>query len=603
MDHLLPHYERELALLRRSMAIFGERYPKLAANLGITGEHCEDPHVERLLQSFALLAADIDTRLHDNNPEFTKALLGTMCPQYLRPIPACAIARFDISDVVGEMTLPSTIARGTALAAKTAACRFRTVYDVTLLPLSIASAHYRTTVPAPRGVVLPADMTGLLSITFECSLDGFPVEKTGGVLRIHIHGPDRLATAVTDTMRLRTAAAFVEDSDGVWTALTEVPVAAVGRYAAERLIEEDNGRQALRLLAEYFAFPKKFDFVDVDLGALAKAAGWKQELTLHLAVSDVHPDSHTAQSLKALSADNLWLFCTPVVNLFKVKSLTLNRDIVDGSYPIPVRNTEQGDGDLWSIDGVRVSTRSGKMGTVHPFTSLMHGTASKVAGPYWMLMQVDARTVPEPDAAALGLVGLDGRFAENADFGQLTVDISYSNGDRPRTMGFGAEAGDLASDETAKGVRIAMLGAPTAPHRVALDGDATWRLLAEAARQSIELTRAGLEPLKRLLRQFVRQPSEQARAVEALKNLAHRPKLLWQLGEPMPSLVRGLEVTLTLDEQAFATTSLSGFAQAMVPFFAFQVPVTNWVELVVISVNTGVELWRSEPAAGAIPLI
>ena len=71
----------------------------------------------------------------------------------------------------------------------------------------------------------------------------------------------------------------------------------------------------------------------------------------------------------------------------------------------------------------------------------------------------------------------------------------------------------------------------------------------------------------------------------------------------MPSLVRGLEVTLTLDEQAFVATSLSAFARAMVPFFAFQVHVTSWVELVVTSVNTGVELWRSEPAAGAIPLL
>jgi type VI secretion system protein ImpG len=603
MDHLLPHYEKELAVLRRSMGIFAERYPKLAASLGISGDHCEDPHVERLLQSFALLAADIDTRLHDSNPEFTHALLGTMCPQYLRSIPACAVARFDISDVVGEMTLPSRIVRGTALAAKAAACRFRTVYDVTLLPLSITSARYRATAPATRGVVLPADTTGLLSITFERSIADFPLEKIGAAVRVHISGPDRLTAAIADTMLLRTAAAFVEDSEGQWTALTESPVAAVGGQEAERLVEEDKGRQALRVLAEYFAFAKKFDFVDIDLAALAKAACFDQTLTLHLAVSDVHPDSRTAQSLKTMSADNLMLFCSPVVNLFKVTSLTLNRDIADGTYPIPTRNTEQDDGEFWSVDDVRVSARSGGLGTIQPFTSLMHGTARKVAGPYWMLMKIDPRTVPEADAAALGLVGLDGQSAENADFGQLTVDLTYSNGERPRTMAVGAEGGDLSSDQAAKGVRIAMLDAPTAPHSLPLDGDATWRLLAEATRHSIELTRAGLEPLKRLLRQFVRQPSEQARAVEALKNLAHRPKLLWRVGEPMPSLVRGLEVTVTLDEQAFVATSLSAFARALVPFFAFQVHVTNWVELVVISVNTGVELWRSEPASGSIPLI
>ncbi|MGC2945232.1 type VI secretion system baseplate subunit TssF [Burkholderia ambifaria] len=54
MDHLLPHYERELGLLRASIASFSARYPKIAVRLGINGDRSEDPHIERMLQSFAL---------------------------------------------------------------------------------------------------------------------------------------------------------------------------------------------------------------------------------------------------------------------------------------------------------------------------------------------------------------------------------------------------------------------------------------------------------------------------------------------------------------------------------------------------------------------
>ncbi|ARK51889.1 hypothetical protein BOC36_00840 [Burkholderia pseudomallei] len=99
MDHLLPHYERELSLLRRSVALFATRYPKIAVRLGISGDRSEDPHVERMLQSFALLAADIGSRLDDNYPQFAEALLGMLYPQYLRTVPACAIAQFDVSEV------------------------------------------------------------------------------------------------------------------------------------------------------------------------------------------------------------------------------------------------------------------------------------------------------------------------------------------------------------------------------------------------------------------------------------------------------------------------------------------------------------------------
>ena len=57
LEELLPYYERELAALRGLAAEFAERYPKVARRLQIARDHCEDPHVERLIESFAFLAA------------------------------------------------------------------------------------------------------------------------------------------------------------------------------------------------------------------------------------------------------------------------------------------------------------------------------------------------------------------------------------------------------------------------------------------------------------------------------------------------------------------------------------------------------------------
>ena len=118
MDDLLPNYEQELNLLRRAVSIFAARHPKIAARLGISGDNCDDPHVERMLQSFALLAANIGRRLDDNYPEFSETLVGMTYPQYLRPIPACAIARFDVSRSYDQITEPSKVARGTLLTGK-----------------------------------------------------------------------------------------------------------------------------------------------------------------------------------------------------------------------------------------------------------------------------------------------------------------------------------------------------------------------------------------------------------------------------------------------------------------------------------------------------
>ena len=604
MDHLLPHYERELTQLRQSMAHFASRYPKMASRLGIAGDHCEDVHVERMLQSFALVAAGIDSRLHDNDPEFTASLLGTVHPQALRPLPACSIARFELTeDVIHKLTAPVNIARGTGLTGKRENCRFRTVYDVTLAPVRIESAGYRSTANPPANVSLPPDATGVLSITFSSTQPGWRTEQVPRAVRVHLSGAQPLVSAMMDTMLLRTATAYVEVAGGRWLTLPRSPVTAVGVRAEERLIEEEEAWQPLRLLGEYFAFPKKFDFVDIDLRMLAAAAGTAGTLTLHLVVRDVHRDSRTAQVLAQLSAAHLQLFCTPVVNLFQITSLPLKRHLATGAYPVPSLNTEVNDGEVWSIDAVRTPMEKGRTSEIRPLTSLLHGSAAKLTGPYWVDMQRFARAHEETPDMALGLVGLDGQLMSQAGLGQLTADITYSNGNRPQSMAFGDEAGDLVNEQGPIATRIRMLCAPTEPKRLPLDGDAAWDLIAQLTPHSIELTRAGLDQFKRLLRPFARRTSGQGGLIDAMKNLSHRARHLWLPGEPMPSLARGFEVTLSLDEQAFVASAISAFICALDVFFARQVPETGFVQLIVISANSGAPIQRCEPRRGTRALI
>ncbi|KVD71668.1 hypothetical protein WS62_10050 [Burkholderia sp. ABCPW 14] len=65
MEPLLPHYECEVGLLLRSLTEFTQRYPKIGARLGIGNGH-GDLHVDRMIQTFALLAARVDAKLEDS---------------------------------------------------------------------------------------------------------------------------------------------------------------------------------------------------------------------------------------------------------------------------------------------------------------------------------------------------------------------------------------------------------------------------------------------------------------------------------------------------------------------------------------------------------
>ena len=138
MDDLLPYYERELAFLRRHSADFAQKYPKIAGRLLLSGDVGDDPHVERLIESFALLASRVHKRLDDDLPEITEALLEVLYPHYLRPFPSCSIIQLQLSDSGAHLGKKTLLPRGTLLSSRPVRgvpCRFRTAFDVDLAPI------------------------------------------------------------------------------------------------------------------------------------------------------------------------------------------------------------------------------------------------------------------------------------------------------------------------------------------------------------------------------------------------------------------------------------------------------------------------------------
>jgi type VI secretion system protein ImpG len=326
MEELLPYYERELAFLRRYSRDFAERYPKIAGRLAMSGDGCDDPHVERMIESFAFLTARVSKKLDDDYPEFTEALLEVLYPHYLRPFPSCSVAHFDVRGVAAQLSAPVTIARGTFLttrAVRKVECRFRTAYDVTFAPVRVAAAAFERAVSAPSAVQLPKGATGAIAVTLEFvgergGFESLPLDR----LRVYMDGEPSFVAALGDALFLNTAAAYVEgERTGVWTRLTRVPLHEVGFAENEALIDcPARSHPAYRLLTEHLSFAEKFNFFDIDLAALRRGLTPGvpvRRLTLHLVLKDLRSDSHAARLLESLQAEHLSLHCTPVVNLFQ----------------------------------------------------------------------------------------------------------------------------------------------------------------------------------------------------------------------------------------------------------------------------------------------
>src|SRR5690349_4725928 len=151
-ERLLSLYNTELRHLREMAGEFAREYPKIAGRLALdrdAKEACPDPYVERLLEGFAWLAARVHLKLEAEFPRFTQALLETVYPHYLSPVPSMAILRFEIDPQQPALAEGVSIPRGTSLKSnlgkgERTPCVFQTAHEVTLLPLRIAEARYFT---------------------------------------------------------------------------------------------------------------------------------------------------------------------------------------------------------------------------------------------------------------------------------------------------------------------------------------------------------------------------------------------------------------------------------------------------------------------------
>src|SRR3954462_830483 len=93
-ETIYRYYERELLFIRQMAQEFARQYPAAAGRLLLEPNRSIDPHVERLIEAFALLAGRVQHKLDDEFPELTDALLSILYPHSLAPVPSLAVVQF-----------------------------------------------------------------------------------------------------------------------------------------------------------------------------------------------------------------------------------------------------------------------------------------------------------------------------------------------------------------------------------------------------------------------------------------------------------------------------------------------------------------------------
>ncbi|GAB3458471.1 type VI secretion system baseplate subunit TssF [Massilia terrae] len=598
MDELLRYFEEELGLFGAYAREFRDRFPKPAGELHIAGEVYEDPSVARLIQSVALMSARIRKRLDDDYPKFTESLLESLYPHFLRPLPSYSIAQ------VGTASELATLPRGTTLQSASVdhvVCQFRTVYDVALSPLSVTRAEYSSIVNAPRALRLPRGVTGCVSLTVESAAPGVEIAAGPPALRLFVDGEASLRAAVIDALFMHGAAVFIEPGPGVaWQQLPHSPLRLAGLAEADPMLPfPSRAHPAFRLLTEFFAYPDKFNFIDLDLAMLHPLLPARcQRFTLHVLLTGIPGDYNEARLLATLAPKHLLAGCTPVINLFEKAGVPVQLSHTSADYTLLADAAHASAYEVYSVNQVRLLREGagGQVADFRPLYAVRQDTPAGVPRNWWLIRRDDAIGAASP-GHELRICLLDSAFRPSMTGGAtLSTELTCTNRDLPSRLRYDQPEGDLRADGLATAAPIRLLRKPTPSYRFESGNRAHWRLVSQLALSYARLTDAGLADFQQMLSLYdvTRSPASQ-RLIGGVTGLAHGLVRAWVKTLPASTLMPGIAIRMTVDEQAFAGSSLYVFAQVIDRYFAMNAQLNCFTQLTLVSAQTGQEIIRCQP--------
>ncbi len=605
-DEMLLYYERELSFLRRMGAEFAERYPKVAARLQLEANKCEDPHVERLLESFAFLAARVHLKIDDQFPEITEGLFQILYPHYVRPIPSMSLVQFHLDPEQGKLTTGYRIARESMLFSRPVngvPCRFRTCQEAVLWPLAVAEAQW-TTVERIQPPLKAPDAVAALRVELRCQAESFSKLDIDS-LRIYLSGDGNLPYTLHELLLNNCRQIIVRDLD---TQARRPPVVLPGSVVRQSGLEEEDAMlpyprrsfRGYRLLQEYFAFPQKFLFLDLGGFDPLRAAGFGEAVEFVFLISPFERAERHFALESAVSRDTLRTGCATVVNLFPQVAEPILLDQRQPEYLIVADARRRQSTEIFSVEQV-TGVLSGASDAVafEPFYAYRHESSGGTDRTFWYATRRPSGWASDGGTEVyLTLADLTNRPVR-PDADAITCRLLCFNRDLPARLPFGNENGDFELETGGPISRIVCLAKPTPVVQPPLGGSLQWRLISQLSLNYLSLVDGGVEALREILR--IHNFSNAAYAdkqIAGLTAVASRPSMVQLASEHGISFARGRRVEIELDEDQFTGGGAFLFASVLERFLGLYVSLNSFIVLTARSPQRRSPLKEWPPRSG-----
>ena len=601
IEELLPYYEKQLQEFGQQSRDFAEKYPKIAQRLSLNQEQIDDPHIERLIQAFSLIAARIDKKLADSYDIFTNSIFEVMFPQYLKHFPSCTVVSFEDINKQKQLTEVHLIPRNTTVKSRSfkgVQCEFNTSNDVRLLPIHLQQLQFKTN-PSHH---INLNQNASLSMTFDLfnqaqtwiyteklpiyldAISNFPLQVLDGIFKSETRFSIKIGQYVED----------IPNPYGIW-----------GFEELDSLLPVDkHTHHAYRLLLEYFCFPDRFSYLVLDLGFLKKVPLEQSSVELQIHLKLNLNDQAVIRNYSEMSEANFKLFSTPCVNLFEKHAEPQKINHKQLEYPLITDAHHPEYYQVYSIvemNMVREKSNQDRVyHPVHPFFAMSHYYGDDVKFFYSLNALQYHDNVVE---TGYSILSKDLQpYALTSDF--ISTKLLCSNRDLPYEA-LKQSNNVLTLNDSSMARRALVLTRPTKNYKFKQSKKEQWRIISHLSLNNLALMKGdSLSNIKELLELYNLPASrENHLIIDSIKSVNFDLSHKMIDSKPFPLYVRGVCVKINIDAQVFRGHSLYIFSQLLSHIFNLKVQINSFVDVRVFDSNNNQELYQCVQNVGGKKLL
>jgi len=601
IEELLPYYEKQLQEFGQQSREFAQKYPKIAQRLSLNQEQIDDPHIERLIQAFSLVAARIDKKLADSYDIFTCSLFEVMFPQYLKPFPACSVVSFEDINKIKQLTEAHEIPKLTALKSRSfkgVQCEFATTRSVRLLPILLNNLSFKTNPSAHMHLNQNATLSFSFKI-FNHSKKNLTNEK----LPIYLDAISSFPLQVLDNIfnkstgfSLKTGNDFIEITN---------PFEVVGFDETESLLPIDqHTHHAYRLLMEYFCFPEKFNYLNLNLNFLKHLPAEQNEFEVRIHLKLNLNDQACIRNYAELNVANFKLFSAPVVNLFnkqaepqKINHKQLEYSLVTDAHHPDFYQVYS----IYEMNMIREKSNQDQViFPVLPFFAMSHYHQESIQF-FYSLNPIQLQNKPVETRYSIISKHLSPQSTKS-DF--ISIRLLCCNRDLPHEA-LSQANNILYVNDSNLARRALMLKRPTKPYYFEQNKKEQWRIISHLSLNTLSFMKGdAISHMKELLELYnLPKLKENHLIIDSIKNIDFSLTQKLIQTKPFPLFVRGVKVNLAIDSQVFRGHSLYVFSQLLSHVFNLKVQMNSYVDIIVSDANTQQELYQCVQNVGGKMLL